>query len=68
MYINIYIYVCIVVKTREFSENKVLNVANVELLQLMLHLLLHVVKHSVTTCGSKCNINHIYTNSQKIYV
>ena len=35
------IYIYIVVTTKEFSENKVLN--NVELLQLKLHLLPHVV-------------------------
>ena len=31
------------VKTREFSKNKVLNIVNVQLRQLRLHLLLHVV-------------------------
>ena len=41
--IFIHIYIYIVVTTKEFSENKVLNIANVELLQLMLHLLPHVV-------------------------
>ena len=40
----IYIYVYISSsKTREFSENKVLNIVNVELKQLKLHLLPHVV-------------------------
>ena len=36
-------YVYIVVKTWEFSKNKVLNIVNVGLSQLRLHLLLHVV-------------------------
>ena len=39
----IYIYIYIVVKMIEFSENKVLNIVDVELWQLMLHLLLHIV-------------------------
>ena len=37
------IYIYVVATTKEFSENKVLNIANVELLQLKLHLLPHVV-------------------------
>ena len=53
-------YVYIVVTTKEFSENKVLNIVNVELWQLKLHLLPHVVKHSVSTCGSKCKFNYVY--------
>ena len=43
VYIYIYIYTYIVVTTKVFSENKVLNIAKIELLQLWLHLLPHVV-------------------------
>ena len=40
---SIYIYIVyVVVTTKELSENKVLNIVNVELYQLKLHLLPHV--------------------------
>ena len=42
------LYICMVVKTREFSENKVLNIVNVELKKLKLHLLPHGVTLSFT--------------------
>ena len=38
-YIYVYIYVCVFAMKREFSEYKVLNIVNVELKQLKLHLL-----------------------------
>ena len=40
---HIYICIYIVVTMKQFSENKVLNIVNVELYQLKLHLLLHAV-------------------------
>ena len=43
IYIYVHRYAYIVAKTKEFSKDKVLNIANVELLNLKLHLLLHVV-------------------------
>ena len=54
IYIHIYIY--IVDKTREISENKVLNIVNVELLQLRLHLLLHVVTLCFTYADDDGNL------------
>ena len=44
-------YMYIVVKTREFSENTLLNIDNVELRQSRLHLLLH----RVTLCFKYSN-------------
>ena len=55
--LSIHICICmyVVVKTREFSENKVLNIVNVELKQLKLHLLPHVV----TVCFTYVYVLHI---------
>ena len=54
----IYIYVCIyiVVKTREFSENKVHNIVYIELWQLWLHLHPHVVN----MCFTYADDDYIY--------
>ena len=56
IYIN---SIYILVRTREFSNDKVLNMVDVELKHLKLHLLLHSVNHSVTSCGHRCNFNYV---------
>ena len=61
-YILVYIYT--VVATKEFSENKVLIIVNVELYQSKLHLLPHVV----TLCFTYADDNHLSSTCLKIIV
>ena len=48
----VYVYIYIVVTTREFSENKVLNIVDVELWQLIIIIII--------ITWSKCNLNYVY--------
>ena len=68
VYVCMHIYIYIVVTTKEFSENKVLNIVNGELLQLKLHLLPHVAKLCFTYADDDDDLQtltiHIYVKHQ----